>query len=254
MKQVSVFLKVFASDTDHEENSEHGWPSSDGPLGKYWLRHTILSRSRDLNHRETRERFKVYARNHHSTKLQTDSFSERGMPRPIPRFRRYLLALSKPLPRSKPSRSNANADADVDANADANERAKERERDNSPSRPLLLSRRCIGTKTLAGKALIVALLFIYLFIYHKAASTLRLLATITLTAYMYTRYTACFVNVCTYSVGLNYRLKIHAALFLHGRWVAFKKKARQKKSCEKIDSRQSIKLELNWSERWKKVI
>lgn len=24
MKQVSVFLKVLASDTDHEENSEHG--------------------------------------------------------------------------------------------------------------------------------------------------------------------------------------------------------------------------------------
>ena len=165
MKQVSVFLKVLTSDTDHEENSEHGWPSSDGPLGKYWLRHTILSRSRDLNHRETRERFKVYARNHHSTKLQTDSFSERGVPRPIPRFRRYLLALSKPLPRSKPSRSNANADADVDANADANERAKERERTRLVDRcccRVAVSERKHSRAKLSS---LLCYLFIYLFIY-----------------------------------------------------------------------------------------
>ena len=66
MKQVPVFLKVLRWWCASRTLTTVDRARTPGPLGKYSLRHTILSRSGDLNHREERpaNRFKVHARNH----------------------------------------------------------------------------------------------------------------------------------------------------------------------------------------------
>lgn len=101
------------------------WPRRGYPLGKYWLRHTILSRSRDLKPSSTGARrrargdrgytvsHKVYARNHSSqlfqsarhtfervSSLQASSISSPShLPSPSPttrKFRRIGQSLPPP--------------------------------------------------------------------------------------------------------------------------------------------------------------